>query len=319
MRLTRYLWLFLIGGTVPGVNAAYAQNFPHKPIRVLTSSAGSGNDAVARLIAQGISGPLGQQVIVENRPSGVIPIEIVAKAQPDGYTLLSYGGTVWLAPLLQKVPYDPVTDFSPITIVEKAPLVLVIHPSVAANSVKELIALVKAKPGALNYASTATGSSTHLTAELFNAMAGVSTTRVNYKGGSVAAGDLISGQVQMMFVSPPPVMPHVKAGKLKGLAVTGMEPSMLAPGLPTMAASGLPGFESVTMTGVFAPAKTPKAVITRLNQEIVRLVKTPEAKEKFFSAGSEVAGSSPEELATAIKSDMVKWGKLIKAAGIRIE
>ncbi len=323
----RYACIFSAGVTLLGANAVYGQaastgsgqDFPYKPIRMVTSSVGSGNDAVARLIAPGIAGPLGQQVIIENRPSGTIPIDLVAKAEPDGYTLLSYGGTIWIMPLLQRTPYDPIKDFAPITLVEKAPLVLVVNPSVAASSVKELIALAKAKPGAFNYASTATGSSTHLAAELFKSMAGINIVRVNYKGGAAAATDLIAGQVQLMFFSPPPVMPHVKSGKLRALAVTSREPSVLAPGLPTVEASGLPGFESVTVTGIFAPAKTPTAVINRLNQEIVRLVKTPEAKEKFFNSGSEVVGSTPQELAAAGKSETAKWGKLIKEAGIRVE
>jgi len=316
---TRYVWLFSAAVTLLGPNAVYGQDFPYRPIRMVTSSVGSGNDAVARLIAAGIAGPLGQQVIIENRPSGTIPIDLVSKAEPDGYTLLLYGGTIWIMPLLQATPYDPIKDFAPITLVEKAPLVLVVNPSLAANSVKELIALAKAKPGALNYASAATGSSTHLAAELFKSMAGVNMVRVNYKGGAAAATDLMAGQVQLMFFSPPPVMPHVKAGKLRALAVTSREPSALAPGLPTVEASGLPGFESVTVTGIFAPAKTPAAAIKRLNQEIVRLVKTPEAREKFFNSGSEVVGSSPEELAAAGKSETAKWGKVIKEAGIRVE
>ena len=323
----RNAWLFSVGATVLAAGFAYGQAtstgsgqaFPNRPIRMVTSSVGSGNDAVARLIAPGIAGPLGQQVIVENRPSGTIPIDLVAKAEADGYTVLLYGGTIWIMPLLQRTPYDPINDFAPITLVEKAPLVLVVNPTVAANSVRELIALAKAKPGALNYASAATGSSTHLAAELFKSMAGVDMVRVNYKGGAAAATDLIAGQVQLMFFSPPPVMPHVKTGRLRALAVTSREPSALAPGLPTVEASGLPGFESVTVTGIFAPAKTPVTVIRRLNQEIVRLVTTPEAKEKFFSSGSEVVGSTPEQLATAGRSETAKWGKLIKDTGIRAE
>ena len=304
---------------IAGAGWAYAQNYPYKPIRIVTSNVGGGNDFVARLIAQGISSPLGQSVVVENRAIGVQPGEAVAKALPDGYTLLVAGGSHWIGPLIQNTPYDAVRDYSPITIAEMAPLILVTHPAVAANTVKELIAVAKAKPGALNYASTATGSMIHLAAELFKSMAGLNIVRIPYKGAAPAVTDLLAGQTQLMFVAALTTAPHVKAGKLKALAVTSAEPSALAPGLPTVGASGLSGFEAVTMSGVFAPALTPKSVIMRLNQEIVRFLTSPEAKEKLFNTGSEAAGSTPEQLAAAMKSDITKLGKVIKDAGIRAD
>ncbi len=320
MMLPRFaVGIFLAGMTVLGAGVSYCQNYPNKSIRIITSGVGGGNDFVARLIAQGISSPLGQQVIVENRASGVIPGELVSQAQPDGYTLLVYGGTLWIGPLLQKTSYDALKSFSPITLAERAPNVLAVFPSSGVNSVKELIALAKAKPGALNYASTATGSSTHLTSELFKSMAGVDIVRVPYKSVASALTDLMGGQVQMMFTSPPTVAPHMKSGRLRVLAVTSPEPSALAPGLPTVAAAGVPGFESVTITGIFAPATTPKPVIDRLNREIVRFVKLPETKEKFLNTGSEAAGTTPEELAAAVKAEVARWGKVIKDAGLKAD
>jgi tripartite-type tricarboxylate transporter receptor subunit TctC len=298
---------------------AHGQNYPYRPIRIITSNIGGGNDFVARLIAQGISGSLGQQIVVENRAIGVIPGEAVAKSQPDGYTLLLAGGSHWIAPLIQNTPYDPVKDYAPISIADKAPLILVVHPAVAAGSVKELIAVAKAKPGALNYASTATGSMIHLSAELFKSMAGVNIVRIPYKGAAPAVSDLLAGQTQMMFVAALTVAPHAKSGKLRALAVSSLEPTALAPGLPTVAASGLPGFEAMTLSAVFAPVGTPRVIVARLNRELVHFLGTAEAREKLFSTGSEAASSSPEQLAAAIKSDMTRLGKLIKDAGIRAD
>ena len=306
--------------TVLGTGMVSGQNYPNKPIRIVTSEAGGGADFVARLVGEGLSGALGQQVIVVNRPSGVIPPETVSKARPDGYTLLVYGSTVWLLPLMRRnVSYDPVRDFAAISLATSAPSILVVHPSMPINSVKELIALAKARPGELNYSSASAGSAIHIAAELFKIMAGVNIVRVPYKGTAPALNDLIAGFVQLSFPNAATAMPQVKSGRLRALAVTSARPSPFAPGLPTVAAAGLPGYESAAPSGIYAPAKTPAAIINRLNQEIVRVLNRPNTKERLFNAGVEAVGSSPEEFAAFIKFDMARMTKLIKDAGIHEE
>jgi tripartite-type tricarboxylate transporter receptor subunit TctC len=309
----RWFWTVLAATLTAGVQAQ--QDYPNKPIRIVSSAPGGAEDFVSRLIAQGISGPLGQPVIIDNR-GGTLRFEIVAKAPSDGYTLLVASSPFYLEPLLRKTAYDAIKDFAAVTMVDRAPNLLVLHPTVQANSVKELIALGKAKPGQINYGSGSTGSSTHLAGELFKSMAGVNFVRVPYKSGGAAVTDLLGGHVQLMFATPASATPHVKAGKLKALAVTSAEPSPLTPGVPTIAASGLPGYEIIGLDAVYAPAQTPSAVVTRLNQEIVRYLKTNEARDKFLSIGSEVVGSSPEQLAAVIKADVARISKLIKDAGI---
>lgn len=305
---------------VLGAGAASGQNYPVKPVRVVSIGAGGGGDIAARLIAQRLSASLGRQVIVDNRGGGLLAGEIVAKAPPDGYTLLSYGSTIWLLPLLQdNVSYDPVRDFAPISLVTRSPNILVVHPSVPAKSTGDLIALARARPGDLNYASGATGAITHLAVELFKSMAGVNFTKVNYKGSGAAANALLAGEVQLMFPSAGTAAPHIRSGRFRALAVTSAEPSALAPGLPTVAASGLPGYEAVAVQGMFAPAGTPASIINRLHREIVQVLNSADVKEKLFNVGIEVVGSSPEQFAAMMKSDMAKWGKVIKDAGIRTE
>jgi tripartite-type tricarboxylate transporter receptor subunit TctC len=263
---------------------------------------------------------LGEQVVVDNRPPGLIPGQVAARALPDGYTLLATGGSFWLAPFLyERVPYDPVKDFSPITVTNRVSYILVVHPGVPVKNIKELIALAKAKPGELNYASGPTGGGSHLSAELFKHMAGVNVVRVAYKGGSAALVDVIGGRVQMTIDDAPTLMPNVKAGKLRVLAISSLQPSPLYPDLPTIAASGVPGYESVAMQGIFAPAKTPTALIKRLNQEIVRVLNGQDAKDKFLGLGVEVVANSPEEFAATLKKEMDRLGKLIKDLGLRVE
>ena len=305
---------------ISGVTSA--QNYPSKPIRMIAPEVGGGNDFVARLIAQGLTGVLGQQIVVDNRGSagGVIAAQLLARAPADGYTLLFYSSGIWTAPFLQAdVRYDVLRDFSPITLAASSPNTVVVHPSLAVNSVRELIALTKAKPGVLNYASGNSGSANHLAAELFKSMAGVDIVRITYKGTGPALNDVAAGQVQLMFPAIVSVAPHVKAGRLKALAVTSAEPSALAPGLPTVSASGLPGYEAVAMSGVFAPGKTPAPLIDRLNREIVRFLNTADVKEKLLRSGVEAAGSTPLEFASKIKTEMARLSKVIKDAGIRAE
>lgn len=309
-----------VGMMILGAGMASGQDYPNKPVRLVSPGPGGGADFVARFVAQGISGPLGQQVVVENRPAGVIPGQVVSKAQPDGYTLMVNGNSFWIAPLMRdNIPYDPVKDFSPITLAVGSPNILVVHSSVAATSVQELIALAKAKPGALNYASASAGGSVHLAAELFKHMAGVDIVRISYKTSGTSVNALVGGEVQLMFANAPPVVPHVKSGRLRALAVTTLRPSALLPELPTVAGSGLPGFEVASVYALFSPAKTPAAIVNRLNQEIVRFLARTDVKEKFFAAGVETIGGTPDELAAAIRSEMARMGKVIKDAGIREE
>ncbi len=297
---------------------AYSQTFPMKPIRFVTSELGGGSDFVARLVASGLAPNLGQQIIVDNRPSGVIPGETVTKAPPDGYTLLVYGGAFWLAPLLQdKLPYDVVKDFTPITMLGTSPNILVVNPSMPVKSVKELIALARAKPGMLNYSSAGIASSTHLAAELFNSMAAVNIVRINYKGTGQAVNDLVSGQVHLSFPNPPSAAHHVKSGRLRALAVTSAQPSAIFPALPTIAASGVPGYESGSSFGLFGPAKLSAALTNQLNQETVRILSAADVKERFLSVGVETMGGTSDAFAAKIKSEMTRMGKVIRDAGIK--
>jgi len=299
---------------IVGTRVASGQIYPYKHVRIVTSEAGGGSDLVARIIAQGLSASLGQQVIVDNRGGSLAP-ELVARATPDGYTLLVSGTTFWLGPLFKKMLFDPVRDFLPITVLVDSPNILVVHPSVKVNSVTELIALAKAKPGSLNYAGTP-GASSQLGGELFKVMAGVNIVYIPYKGTGPALNDLIGGQVQLMFAVTASATPHVKSGQLRALAATSAQPSALAPNLPTIAAT-LPGYEVGTPYEMFVPPGTPAAIISRLNREVVRLLNQSDVKEKFLNAGTETVGSSPEELATKLKLDMARWGKVINDAGLR--
>ena len=305
-----------------GAQSAFGQSYPTKPIRIVTAEAGGSSDFTSRLLAQWLTPTLGQQVIVDNRGAsgGVIAAQMVARSQPDGYNLLFYGSNIWLMPFLRdNLPYDPLRDFSPISLTNMSPNVLVVHPAVAAQSVKELIALAKAKPGGLNYASGGTGSSNHLAAEMFKSMASVNIVRVAFKGAGPAIADLLSGQLQMAFFTPPSVAPHIKSGRLRALAVTSAQPTVIFPDLPTVAASGLPGYELVSLFGLFAPAKTPAALIKKLNQEVVRGVRRAEFRERLFVGGSEAVGSTPDAFLAAVQGEMTRLAKVIKEAGIRGE
>ena len=318
MLLSRIVTAVLTINLVPfGAGVAFGQDYPSKPIRLIMGPAGGGADFTARLIGPGMSSALGQPVIVDNRSSGFVPMEAVAKAPSDGYTLLINGGSTWINPLLQKTPYDPVSDFAPVTVVTREVLVLAVHPSMPVKSVKELVALAKAKPGELNYASGSIGGPPHLGVELLKSMAGVNIVNVPYKGSAAGITALISGEVQLTIYDAGLLMPHVKAGKLRAVAVTSAEPSALTPGIRTIAGSGLPGYELVGRTGVWAPAKTSVAIVSRLNQEIVRVLAVQEVKDKFLTAGAETVGGTPEQFAATIKTEMDKWRKVIREAGIK--
>ena len=304
--------LMWLSGAVP------AQEFPARMIRIVTSPPGGNNDFTARLMMKGLAERSGWQVVIDNRATLVAP-EVVARAAPDGYTLLVAGGSFISGSMFEKLPYDPLRDFAAISITHRQPNVLVVHPSVPAKSVKELIALAKARPGELNYGSAGAGSTNHLAAELFNVMAGVKTVRINYKGVGPAVNALVSGEVQLMIVNLPATAAYIQSGRLRQLAITSTEPSPLRPGLPTLAAAGLPGFVSVVMSGTFAPAGTPAPVVNRLNQEIVRTINQPDIKEKFLALGIETMGNSPQEATAAVKSEIASVARLIKDAGIRTQ
>lgn len=296
------------------VSLASGQTFPSKPIRIVTSSVGGGGDFAARLIAQELGSRVGQRVLVDNRGGGVLAGEIVSKAPPDGYTLLLYGSTIWLAPFLQQaISYNPERDFASVTLPISAPNVLTVHPSLPVRTVRDLIALARAQPGVLNYASGATGSANHLGAELFKSMARVSIVQVNYKGTGAAMNDLVAGQVHLMFANAASVGPHVKSGRLRALAVTTEKRTALAPGMPTVAESGLPGFESSSVWGFFVPAGTPPSIIRQLNRELVGVLEAADVKQKFFAAGMETVGSTPEALTALVKADMARFGKMLEA------
>ena len=304
------LLMLTAGGTL-------GQEYPTKTIRMISGSASGGTDLASRLIATGLSSALGQPVVVENRASGIIVRDAVIKAPPDGHTLMFYASSIWLLPFLQsEVVFDPLKDFAPIALVAGAPTILVVHPSLPVSSVKELIAYAKARPGQLNYSSGNSGNAPHLAAELFKAMAGLSIVRIPYKGGGPAVTALVAGDVQLSFATAGAGVSFVKAGRLKALGVSSAKPSALFPGLPTVASSGLPGYEAVSTYGVLAAAKTSPTIINRLNSEIVKILAQPEVKDKFIATGLETIGGTPEDFRALITADMASMGKVIKDAGI---
>lgn len=295
---------------------ACAQDYPAKVIRVVTSPPGGSNDFASRLLVKGLTERTGWQFVVDNRPTILAP-EVVMRTPPDGYTILVTGGTFVTGYLIEKLPYEPLRDFAPISLTHRQPNILVVHTSLPVKSVKQLIALAKAKPDLLNYSSSGVGSSNHLAAELLKFMTGVRIVRVNYKGVGPAVSALLSGEVQLLFANLASVSHYLQSGRVRPLAITSAEPSPLYPELPTMSASGLPGFEAVVMTGVYAPLGTPAPIVNRLNQEIVRAINLPEIKEKFSNTGIETVGSSPQELTAAMKVEIERTSKLVKDGGFR--
>lgn len=307
------LWLAVLG--LCGSGLVLAQAYPVKPVRIVTVAPGSANDIVARLIAQEIRGGLGQPVVVDNR--GTVAAELVARAPADGYTLLLYGSAVWLSPFIRaSTPYDPVKDFAPITLVASSPNVVVVHPSLPVKSARELITLARSRPGEINYAAGSLGAAPHLAAELFKAMGKLNIVRVAYKGTGGSLIGILSGEVGLMFPTAGSVTPYIKSGKLRALAVTSLQPTALAPGLPLLSES-LPGYESVSLNGMLAPARTPDAIIRQLNAEVAKVMTRADIREKLVAAGTDAMSTSPEEFAAIIQADMAKWGKVIREAGIR--
>lgn len=298
-------------------------DYPNRPIHLVVPTAPSGStDIVARLLAQGLSENLGRQVVVDNRPgaSTIIGTEAVAKAKPDGYTLLMGVSTMAMNPgIYKKLPYDAVRDFAPITQAASLANLIILHPSVPASSVKEMIALAKARPGEILYASGGTGGNPHLTMELFASMARIHMVHVPYKSGTAGMVAVLAGEVALMAQGIQSSIPHVRTGKLRALGVTSAKRVAIVPDIPTIAESGLPGFESLQWPGLLAPAGTPSEIIARLHKEAVAVLRSPEASQALSRDGSEVVASSPEEFAALIRKEIAKWSKVIKAAGIKPE
>jgi len=310
-----------VATVLPGTGAR-AADWPERPIRMLVGFApGGGTDATSRAIAPKLTELLGQQVIVDNRPgaTGNIATDIVSKSNPDGYTILM-GTIAALAinpSLYDKLPFDPVKDLAPVTRAVDSTNVLVLHPSVPAKSVKELIALAKSK--SLNCGSSGVGGAGHLALELFNLQTGTKIVHVPYKGGGPAMIDLLGGNIQLIFATAASAVGHIKSGKIRALAVTTLKRSLLVPDLPTVAETGLKGFEANNWYGVLVPAKTPRAIIMRLNKDITTALTTPDIKELLFKQGLDAAPESPEAFGAYIKSELAKWAKVIKAAGLKAE
>jgi tripartite-type tricarboxylate transporter receptor subunit TctC len=305
--------------TVMVARAACGQEYPVKPVRIITLGAGGSSDFTSRLLAPGLTASLGKPVIIENREGGgIIFGELLAKAPPDGYTLLVIGANIWIEPLFRKAAYDSINDFSPVSLLVSSPSILAVHPSVPVKSVPELIALAKSKPGALNYAAGPQGSTNHLGGELFKSLAGINMTAIFYKSTGQAFNDLISGQVQVMISNAGGITPHIKSGRVRALATTSAGPSLLAPGLPAMAAT-VPNYVFTGTLGMLAPPRTPAAVVSRLNREVVRLLNQADVKERLLNSGLESVGSSPEDYAAAVRSEMSALAGVIKSAGIRLD
>ncbi|MBM3357071.1 MAG: tripartite tricarboxylate transporter substrate binding protein [Betaproteobacteria bacterium] len=310
----------LMAALLPPAGAADAQSFPSRPIRVIVpQSAGGSTDFVARAVAQRLDDALKQPVVVDNRPGAgsLNGTEIVAKATPDGHSLLVVAASFTINPSIRKnLPFDPVRDFSPVSQLVTLPHILVVHPSVPVKSVQELIALAKAKPGSLNYGTSGVATSTHMAAELFLHLTGTQMVNIPYKGGAPGVAALLGGQVQLYFATISTAMPHIKSGKLRALAVTGSARTAAAPEYPTIAEAGVPGYAHTSWVGMLAPAKTPKPVIAKLNAEVFKIVNLPEVKALMLRDGLESVGDKPEEFAALIRSDIAKWAKVVKVAGI---
>ena len=319
MRIGWSVCLSLCAATALAAQPAY----PTKPVRMIVAvPPGGPADTLARLVAPRLSESLGQPIVVDNRPgaNGIIAYETTARAAPDGYTFTAVAaGVVINASLYKSVPYDPLKDFAPITLGITVPNILVVHPSVGATSVKELIALAKAKPGTLAFASAGNGTSGHLALEVFRAAAGIEVIHVPYKGGGPALAEVLAGQVNALFSIALAATPQIKAGKLRALAITSAKRSSVAPDLPTVAEAGFSGFEVVGWFGWLAPAATPRAIVTRLNAELVRALRVPEVRERLLSQSTEPVGNSPQEFAAFMRAEHEKWSRVIRAANIRVE
>ena len=312
-----------LAGSMLGPTARAADAYPVKPVRMVVPYAPGGNaDIQARYMAERLTDALGKTVVVDNRPgaNGMIGIELAARSPADGYTLLLVANTFTVNPgLFPKVPYDTVKDFQPISLIGDTPLLFIAHPAVPASSVKEVIALAKSRPGQLNYGTSGNGSPAHLAGALLEVMTGAKLVHVPYKGMAAANVDVMTGQIQLGFPSLTSVLPHVKAGKLKAFAITVKTRSALAPAIPTMDEAGVRGYEASIWNGLLMPAGTPRPIVNRLHEAIVQILKSPQAQERYANVGAEIRYNSPEEFHALIRSEVVKWAKVIKAAGIRVD
>jgi tripartite-type tricarboxylate transporter receptor subunit TctC len=319
----RLLLSLMLSAPALTASVAYSQTYPTKPIRlVVPAPPGAGTDIIARLVGHKLSENLGQQIVVDNRggAGGTIGADVVAKSSPDGYTLLISPTSHVINPsIYSKLPYDTVKDFAPITFAVSATIVLAVHPSVPAKSVQELIALAKARPGQLNIGSAGNGSVFHLAAELFKRQAGIDMVHVPFKGGGPAIASLVAGQVPLAFETMLALSPFLKAGKVRALAVASVNRSSVMPELPTISELGFPSIIAENWYGVYAPAGTPKAIISRLNTEIVKILRTQEIKERFQGLGTEVVASTPEGHAEHISTEIEKWSQVAKVAGARVD
>jgi tripartite-type tricarboxylate transporter receptor subunit TctC len=309
---------------VAAAAATHAQNYPTRPIRIIAQfTPGTSTDILARVIGGKLTEAWGQQVVVDNRPGagGVVGTELGAKAAPDGYTLtMAVSSGFGINPTLYaKLPYDAIRDFAPITNIALTPQTLVAYPGYGARSVKELAALAKEQPGQVNYASLGSGSTSHLTMEMFRSAAGIRLNHIPYKGSPAAHAELFSGQIPVMFDAIPAVLPHVKSGRLRGLGIATLKRSPYLPEVPTIAESGYPGFEAVGWIGIAAPARTPAPVLDRLNAEIVRIINTPEMKERLATLAFTPVGDTREQFARFIKAEIAKWGKAVRESGAKAE
>ena len=315
--------LLLAVCAVFAAEAGAAQAYPTKPVRLVVSfPAGGTPDLQARMITDKLAPRLGQQIVIDNRggANGIIAMEIVARAPADGYTfIITTVGTWAVHPFLYKLTYDAVKDFAPVVHIATTPGVLAVHPSVAATSVKELIALAAQSPGKLNYGSSGVGGFGHMSGELFGVLTKVKMTHVSYKGVAQALSDLVGGHIQVSFNSALPTMPHIHSGKVRALATTGAKRAAILPDLPTIAEAGVPGYENSTWTAIGAPARTPRAVIQRLNQEINAVLQMRDVQERFAAGGSTVTGGTPEQFQEYLKAELAKFSKLVKDAGIKGE
>lgn len=303
-------------------HTAMAQNYPAKPIRFLIGfPPGGTNDILARALAPKLSDYLGQAVIIENRggASTAIATELAARSAPDGYTIVLNAPGHATNPALMKLSFDPVRDFAFITLLAESQNLLVVHPSLPASSVKDLVAISRKRPGEINYGSSGIGTTPHLSAELFQYMTGAKWVHIPYKGSGLGLTALLAGEISLYFANIPAVIRHVQAGKLRPIALSGPKRTPAAPGIPTVAESGIPGFAVTSWFGVAAPAKTPRAIVDRLNSEIVRALNTPDLRERMLGMGADPVGNTPEQYTAFVQNEIVKWGKVIKAAGIKGE
>jgi len=317
LKLVLPIFLIALFNAETASAAAASPKYPVRPVRIVTGEVGGAPDIAVRVMSPGLSEALGEQIIVDNRGggAGAVAAQTVARASADGHSLLFYAGALWLSPIINGTGEDLLKGLIPVSFVASSPNILVVHPSVPVKSVSELIALAKAKPGQLNYGSGGVGGSPHLAGELFKSMAGVNIVRIGYKGGGPAVNDLLGGQLQLMFSSAAAAVPYIKSGRLRALAVTSPQPSALAPGLPTVAASGLPGFETQGIYAMFAPQGTPRPVINLVQQQTRQIVMQNAIKEKLLSIGLESVGSTAEQLAIVLKEEMARWGKLFREIG----